>query len=61
MHYQTYDHRNGLLLCKQDPNYNDTRVWRLDFARESMSVEVSFNHGEALAWNLLKPVLASAN
>jgi hypothetical protein len=22
-------------------------------------VEVSYNHGEALAWNLLKPVLAS--
>lgn len=36
-------------------------VWRLDFAKPdgSVSIEVSFNHGEALAWNLLKPVLAS--
>jgi len=36
-------------------------VWRLDFANpdNSVSVEVSYNHGEALAWNLLKPVLAS--
>lgn len=48
--------------------------WRLDFAKTArlsnldseagksksgMAVEVSFNHGEALAWNLLKPVLAS--
>jgi hypothetical protein len=24
-----------------------------------MAVEVAFNHGEAIAWNLLKPVLAS--
>jgi hypothetical protein len=35
-------------------------VWRLDFAKPdaSVSIEVCFNHGEALAWNLLKPVLA---
>jgi len=35
------------------------KIWRLDFARDSVSVEVAFNHGEAIAWNLLKPVLAS--
>lgn len=35
------------------------KVWRLDFARDSVSIEVAFNHGEAIAWNLLKPVLAS--
>lgn len=34
-------------------------MWRLDFARDSVSIEVAFNHGEAIAWNLLKPVLAS--
>jgi hypothetical protein len=34
-------------------------VWRLDFAKDSISVEVSFNHGEAIAWNLIKPVIAS--
>lgn len=30
----------------------------MDFAKESISVEVAFNHGEAIAWNLIKPVLA---
>lgn len=33
--------------------------WRLDFAcDDAFCVEVAFNHGEAIAWNLLKPVLA---
>jgi len=34
-------------------------MWRLDFAKQDISVEVAFNHGEATAWNLLKPVIAS--
>lgn len=38
--------------------YSDNR-WRLDFAKDSISIEVAFNHGEAIAWNLIKPVLAS--
>ena len=45
-----------------DPAYADARDkkrWRLDFAKEKISVEVAFNHGEAIAWNLIKPVLAS--
>jgi len=42
----------------QDDNYSDRR-WRLDFAKGPISVEVAFNHGEAIPWNLLKPVLAS--
>ena len=33
--------------------------WRLDFAKDDISIEVAFNHGEAIAWNLTKPVLAS--
>ena len=44
-----------------DSKYNarsETR-WRLDFAKDEVSIEVAFNHGEASAWNLLKPVLAS--
>jgi hypothetical protein len=41
-----------------DPNYTQAR-WRLDFAKKNISLEVAFNHGEAIAWNLLKPVLAS--
>lgn len=45
-----------------DPTYanaRDKKRWRLDFAKEQISIEVAFNHGEAIAWNLLKPVLAS--
>lgn len=42
----------------QDTNYTQGR-WRLDFAKNNISMEVAFNHGEAVAWNLLKPVLAS--
>ena len=52
----------------QDPEYQNERRWRLDFSkvlidaqsvRRGIAVEVAFNHGEAIAWNLLKPVLAS--
>jgi hypothetical protein len=42
----------------QDSGYLDKR-WRLDFAGHDISIEVAFNHGEAIAWNLLKPVIAS--
>lgn len=40
------------------PGYTDS-VWRLDFAKNNISIEVAFNHSESIAWNLLKPVLAS--
>jgi hypothetical protein len=45
----------------QDPEYSikAETAWRLDFAKKDISIEVAFNHGEALAWNLTKPVLAS--
>ncbi|ANZ97822.1 putative restriction endonuclease BglII [Brochothrix thermosphacta] len=33
--------------------------WRLDFAKDNISIEVAFNHSGTIAWNLLKPVLAS--
>lgn len=45
-----------------DPAYAaapDNKRWRLDFAKDQISIEVAFNHGEAIAWNLIKPVLAS--
>ena len=42
-----------------ESEYLDGSKWYLDFAKESISVEVAFNHGEATSWNLLKPVLAS--
>src|SRR5699024_11162408 len=34
-------------------------TWRLDFAKENISMEVAFNHGSVVAGNLLNPVLAS--
>lgn len=37
---------------------NNTSYWRLDFAKNNMSIEVAFNHQEATAHNILKPVLA---
>lgn len=34
--------------------------WRLDFSCDNgLAIEVAFNHGEAIAWNLIKPVLSS--
>ncbi len=41
-----------------DPGYNEA-AWRLDFAKGNISLEVAFNHGEAISWNLLKPIMAS--
>jgi hypothetical protein len=41
-----------------ESEYRNTN-WRLDFAKEEISVEVGFNHGGNVAWNLIKPVLAS--
>jgi hypothetical protein len=45
----------------QEPQYKDIKgdYWRLDFAKEDISIEVAFNHSTVIAWNLLKPVLAS--
>ena len=51
----------------QGQNYNSQR-WLLDFSKRvphpfgditGFAVEVAFNHGEAIAWNLMKPQLAS--
>ena len=51
------------IFSSDELNFNESGrksgVWRLDFAKESISVEVAFNHGEAIAWNLIKPVIAS--
>ncbi|WP_456276492.1 BglII/BstYI family type II restriction endonuclease [Bacillus sp. AK128] len=52
---------------RQSPIFNSSSYkptgkshwWTLDFAKVNISVEVAFNHGEAVAWNLIKPVLAS--
>ena len=34
-------------------------TWLLDFAKGLISLEVAFNHSTVIAWNLIKPVLAS--
>jgi hypothetical protein len=45
-----------------------SKKWRLDFSKRianpkseitGFAVEVAFNHGEAISWNLMKPVLAA--
>ncbi len=45
----------------KEPAYVDMRssTWTLDFAKESVAVEVAFNHAGTIAWNLIKPVLSS--
>jgi co-chaperonin GroES (HSP10) len=51
---------------RQSPIFNDSEYrpnskghwWTLDFSKSEISIEVAFNHGEATAWNLIKPVLA---
>lgn len=42
-----------------DEELEKEKTWRLDFAKNNLCVEVAFNHGEATAWNLFKPVLSS--
>ena len=42
----------------QDTEYVG-ETWRLDFAKDDISIEVAFNHSTVIAWNLIKPVLAS--
>ena len=45
----------------KEPPYNEGNRsrWRLDFAKNKISIEVAFNHQEATAHNIMKPVLAS--
>ena len=45
----------------QEAPYNKTNRsrWRIDFAKGKISIEVAFNHAEATAHNIMKPVLAS--
>jgi len=48
--------------------YEGSKTWTLDFSKSlhnssgkaaGLAVEVAFNHGEAIAWNLIKPALAA--
>ncbi|RYG71117.1 hypothetical protein EU245_15060 [Lentibacillus lipolyticus] len=51
--------KDGLLKAPFSSKEYSDNVWRLDFAKTNISVEVSFNHSGIITWNLLKPVLAS--
>jgi hypothetical protein len=43
-----------------DPNYDGSNgIWRLDFAKRDIALEIAFNHGGNCSWNLIKPVLSS--
>lgn len=43
----------------KDKEYEKNKsYWRLDFAKNNISIEVAFNHQEAVAHNIMKPVLA---
>jgi len=43
-----------------DPEYSDRKgTWRLDFAKDNIAIEVAFNHGGNVSWNLIKPILSS--
>lgn len=42
----------------QDAEYSKD-TWLLDFAKGEISIEVAFNNQGSIAWNLLKPCLAS--
>lgn len=43
-----------------DDAYNgNDGTWRLDFAKQDIAIEVAFNHGGNVSWNLIKPVLSS--
>ena len=42
-----------------DKAYRTNKKWRLDFVKNNIALEVAFNHGEAIAHNMMKPVLSS--
>lgn len=41
----------------KDENYSNS-TWTLDFAKGTIAIEVAFNHGGNVSWNLIKPVLS---
>ncbi|WP_114572076.1 BglII/BstYI family type II restriction endonuclease [Exiguobacterium flavidum] len=49
--------KKGVYIFKEE-RYQD-KTWQLDFMKDSISLEVGFNHGGTIAWNLMKPVLAA--
>ena len=45
-------------IFKEKEYEKSKSYWRLDFAKRNISIEVAFNHQEAAAHNIMKPVLA---
>lgn len=58
---------NAQSFIFSDPRYQKEKskgkkekgTWRLDFSKDNIAIEVAFNHGGNVSWNLLKPVLSS--
>jgi hypothetical protein len=51
--------RQSQIFREEEYSKKGQTAWRLDFAKNTISVEVGFNHGEAISHNLIKPVLSS--
>ena len=51
--------RQSQIFREEEYSKKRETAWRLDFAKRTISVEVGFNHGEAISHNLIKPVLES--
>lgn len=51
---------SNIFADKKYINKEKMGTWRLDFAKvDGIAIEVAFNHGGNVSWNLIKPVLAS--
>lgn len=51
--------QNELILFPQSESDEVQRAWRMDFLKEKIGVEVSFNHAEAMAWTLIRLDIAA--
>jgi hypothetical protein len=52
-------HPESYIFADDEYGKRQKGTWRLDFAKDPLSVEVGFNHRSDISWNLLKPTLAS--
>ena len=49
-------------IFKEEPyDKSNSSRWRLDFAKNNISIEVAFNHAEAIAHNIIKQVIYYMN
>lgn len=52
-------HPESYIFADEEYAQQAKGVWRLDFAKQHLCIEVAFNHRSDISWNLLKPTLAS--